>query len=614
MVRWARVTPSTLYLLLDWFIPAKLKEESAALQRARMFLISHLFGPFLGHTITIYLYALEPKPDYALKVLALSITVFWAFPFVLRLTGWYTALALLSVQNLIFAILWGCYHYGGVSSPFLPWLLTVPLLAFFYLGPGPKPRLLILTIIAVNLAAFYFVYAAGHSFPSHIPLSKLSGIGIISTLCAAVYVSMMALYYANIVASQTELEHEVQRHLATARKLRESKLEAERANRAKSEFLAKMSHELRTPLNAVIGYSEMLLEETDVASNRQQYEDIMKINGAGKHLLSLVSDVLDLSKLEAGKMEIYSQSFDVPTFIADIADSCRSAVEASGNRLVVECAPDIGMAETDTAKLKQAATYLLNNAAKFTHGGEVKLSAELQDGWLSIAIKDTGPGIGPDHLAHLFQNFSEAEGETSSKYGGTGLGLPLSRKLCRLIGGDLKVESEIGKGSCFTIRVPARFASAESAVWDAGALETAFDDSIEAGSVLLIDDDIVVHDLVERVLAKEGFDVVSASNAVDGLHAARENPPSLILLDIMLPGIDGWEVLRILKADAKLSRCPVILLTVSDDVQRGRVLGAKAHLVKPIDRDELLRVVRRHLDRGTPAEEDGHADEMVASQ
>jgi signal transduction histidine kinase len=479
MVRWQRPTPSTIYRLLDWFIPAQIKEESAALQRARMFLISHLFGPFLGNTITLYLYVLEPKPDYALGILVLSITVFWAFPFVLKFTGWYMTLALVSVQNLIFAILWGCYHYGGVSSPFLPWLLTVPLLAFFYLGPGPKPRLLILTIIAVNLAGFYFIYAMGHSFPEHILLAKLSGIGIISTLCAAVYVSMMALYYANIVSSQTELAHEVKRHLATARQLRELKIEAERANRAKSEFLAKMSHEIRTPLNAVIGYSEMLLEETNFADNRQKFDDIMKINGAGKHLLTLVSDVLDLSKLEAGKTEMYTEPFEIAAFVTEIAEACRGGIEAANNRLVVECADGIGNAETDMAKLKQAVVYLMKNAAKFARNGRVTLAAKSTDGWLTIAVADTGRGIAPNRLAHLFQNFSEAEGETSSKYGGTGLGLPVSRKLCRLLGGDLGVESELGRGSCFTITVPTHFG-----VDDGGAqrcadvAETAFDDGV----------------------------------------------------------------------------------------------------------------------------------------
>ena len=215
MFRWQSLSPTKIYPVLDWFIPAGIKKDTTTQQRARMFLISHIFGPFLGHTITVYLYWLDPKPDYALWVLAAAITLFWAFPFVLRWTGQYTLLAVLSVQNLIFAIMWGCFHYGGVSSPFLPWLLTVPLLAFFYLGSGTRARLLVVSLLTVNLTIFYLI-ARNVTFPIHIPLSALSGIGIISTLCAAVYVSVMALYYANILASQSELEHEVPRHLQTA--------------------------------------------------------------------------------------------------------------------------------------------------------------------------------------------------------------------------------------------------------------------------------------------------------------------------------------------------------------------------------------------------------------
>jgi len=216
------LSPAMIYPILDWFIPARLKENNELKQRARMFLISHLIGPFLGHTITVYLFVLDPTPDYALWILAGMITIFWGFPFALKWTGWYNTLAVLSVQNLILAILWGCYHYGGLSSPFLPWLLTVPLLAFFYLGSGARQRFLVLTLIALNFVGFYVAYAE-NSFPEHIPLASLSGIGIISTLAAAVYVSIMALYYGNIVASQSELEREVRRHLATARQLQEVK-------------------------------------------------------------------------------------------------------------------------------------------------------------------------------------------------------------------------------------------------------------------------------------------------------------------------------------------------------------------------------------------------------
>ena len=593
-LRLPSISPTMIYPFLDWFIPAKIKKDQGAHQRARMFLISHLFGPFLGNTISVYLFWLEDSPDRALVILAGSISAFWLYPFALRLTGWYNLLAVLSVQNLIFAIVWGCYHYGGVSSPFLPWLLTVPLLAFFYLGSGVWQRCLVLGILAINLAVFYFVYSRGITVPVHVPLARLSGIGIISTLSAAIYVSMMALYYANIVASQSELEREVLRHLTTARQLQDAKVEAERANKAKSEFLARMSHELRTPLNAVIGYSEMLLEDAEAAGREQQSGDIRKIHSAGKHLLTLVSDVLDLSKLEAGKMELYNESTELPAFVEGIVSDCRQVVEANGNQLIVDCPANLGTADIDAAKLRQAIANVLNNAGKFTRNGTVTLRAAIQDGWMDISIKDTGIGISPDYLANLFQNFGESEGETSSKYGGTGLGLALSQKLCRLMGGDIFAESEIAKGSCFTIRIPVKSTPVVPPPAQAeDSQQVRQVPSTKQPKVLIIDDDPAVLDLVERILIKEGYEPIRAQSSHEGLMLAWRIKPAVIILDVFMPEMDGWDVLATLKADEELKTCPVVLLTVNDDVQKSRALGAAGHLMKPINRDALLRMLER---------------------
>ena len=605
-----RLSPEMLYPLLDWFIPPALKAEREQHQRARIFLVSHFFGPFLGHVITIYLYWIDPHPGYGLWVLASAITIYWAFPWLLKRTGALTELALISVANLIFMILWGCYHYGGVSSPFVSWLVVVPLLGFLYLGSLP-PRLAVLGLISLGFVAFYAAYASVHSFPQHVPLRQLSGIGIVSTISAAIYVSMMALYYASICASQSELEREVQNHRATAVKLRDAKEEAENANLAKSEFLAKMSHELRTPLNAVIGYSEMLLEDTEIeGGDDQAVQDLTKINTSGKHLLALITDVLDLSKIEAGKMELFNERYDLNHLIDELAGTAEPLCAKNGNRLAIERAPDLGEVEGDVSKLRQAAMNLLSNAAKFTKEGSVTLAVAREGGpgghWIKLSVRDTGIGISRETIGKLFQNFSQAETFMSSKYGGTGLGLALTQKLCRLMGGDVTVESEPGQGSCFTIRLPASLAEAVHRRDGAGAAaEPAQADGAEPRDiVLVIDDDPAVLDLMQRILMKERFRPVLADDARKALSLARAVKPSAIILDVLMPATNGWEVLRALKKDAELGAVPVIMLTIVDDRRTALALGAVEHLMKPIDRDVLLRVLDRVCPRGRPASTD----------
>jgi signal transduction histidine kinase len=258
---------SRLNAAVDWFIPAHLKQSRDILQAVRMFLFSHLFGPFLGLTICFFMLLVGGHADLPWWIFFFAVTAFWPFAIVLRLTGWYVPLALISIENLMFCIFWGCYQYGGVSSPILPWLVTVPLLAFFYL-PERSTRIIVTVLIVANLALFYALYTA-IGFRATVAPDGLVVLGLVSTLCASVYVSMMALYFASIVSSQGELEQEVQRHQDTERKLREATGHAQRALLAKSEFLAKMSHELKNPLNAIIGYSEILIEDLDGIRNTE---------------------------------------------------------------------------------------------------------------------------------------------------------------------------------------------------------------------------------------------------------------------------------------------------------------------------------------------------------
>jgi signal transduction histidine kinase len=445
--------------LVDWFIPAQLAADREARKQARMFLISHLFGPFMGNVVPGALYVLDPTPGYDVAVLTASITAFWVFPFILRAIGRYNLLVLLSVQNLIFCILWSCYFYGGVSSPTLPWVLTIPLLAFFYLGPASSMRLTVLGLFAANLAVFCALYLLGHSVPENdMPATSLQGLGIVSTVAASLYVTMMAFYYAKILASGVELESEMKHHLATATELRRATAEAERASAAKAEFLAKMSHELRTPLNAVIGYSQILLEDAAAEEDTEAAADLDKIHGAGQHLLRLINEVLDLSKIEAGKMELFIESVDATTLITDTVESCRKAAVSNGNQLSLQVEEALGTITCDAGKLQQALTQILDNAAKFTENGSIRVTASRKSARpgeeIVIAVRDTGIGIAEDILPALFEKFSVADDSSSSKYGGTGLGLALSQRLCRLMGGDISVESELGAGSCFTIRLP----------------------------------------------------------------------------------------------------------------------------------------------------------------
>ena len=333
----------------------------------------------------------------------------------------------------------------------------------------------------------------------------------------------------------------------------------EAASRHKSEFLASMSHELRTPLNAIIGYSEMLQEEADDGGQEPFVADLGKINAAGKHLLELINAVLDLSKIEAGRMELYLEDFDVATLLRDIVAVIQPLAEKNGNRLEVTCAADAGAMHADLTKLRQAVFNLLSNACKFTERGTVSLTAsrevEPTGEWLTFTVKDTGIGMTPEQMARLFQEFSQADAATTRRYGGTGLGLALSRRLCRLMGGDVTVESEPGRGSAFTIRLPANVTPTRH-----DAPEAAPDERVSAGgaaTVLVIDDEPAMRDLMQRFLAKEGLHVVTAASGEEGLRLAKELGPLAITLDVMMPGMDGWAVLAALKADPEVADIPV---------------------------------------------------------
>lgn len=439
---------------IDWFIPAGAKLERSERSLAQNFVFTHLFGPALSQSISVFLYLSDPHPGFACWTVIVGIWLFWTLPFVYRKTGDLQLSALLSVELLAFTSLFGAYFYGGVSSPFLPWLNVALLLAFFYLSERP---VLVIGLFTFNIFGFVGAYLLW-GFPERLTHEQLSMVGWISILSATIYMSWMAIYYAHMITKRSELEREAERHRETAVHLRAAKDMADEANRAKSIFLAKMSHELRTPLNAVIGFSEILLDGVELdGKNGRKKADLQRINSAGKHLLSLVTDVLDLSKIESNHIDLKIGQFDLNEMVREVVATVGPMVAENGNKLIVKCPPGLGVVSTDQTKLRQSALNLLSNAAKFTDEGTITLSVQRRKrqagDWIELQVQDTGIGIAESEIGKLFQNFGQASRSTSSKYGGTGLGLALSQRFCALMGGSISVSSEPGQGSCFTIRV-----------------------------------------------------------------------------------------------------------------------------------------------------------------
>jgi signal transduction histidine kinase len=440
--------------LIDWFIPPKAKAERSERGLAQNFVFTHLFGPALSQSIALFLYLSDPDPGFACWTVIICIWLFWTLPFVYKMTENLQLSALISVELLAFTSLFGAYFYGGVSSPFLPWLIISLLLGFFYLSERP---ILVVGLFILNIVGFCIAYLQW-GFPELVSQEHLTTVGWISILSATIYMSWMAIYYANMIAMRSDLEREAERHRETSVRLRQAKDLADIANRAKSIFLAKMSHELRTPLNAVIGFSEILLEGVDLdGRNSHKKIDLERINSAGKHLLSLVTDVLDLSKIESNHIELKIEKFDLNEVVREVIANVQPMVAENGNRLVVKCPSDLGIVSTDPTKLRQAALNLMSNAAKFTRDGTITLSVQRQKrqaaDWIEIKVEDTGIGIAQSDVGRLFKNFGQVNRAASSKFGGTGLGLVLSEKLCALMGGGISATSELGYGSCFTIRV-----------------------------------------------------------------------------------------------------------------------------------------------------------------
>jgi len=401
-------------------------------------------------------------------------------------------------------------------------------------------------------------------------------------------------YYEGTVEDITERKR-------VEEELRSAKTAAEEASRSKSQFLANMSHELRTPLNAIIGYSELMREEAEDLDQQSFVRDLKKIESAGKHLLELINGVLDIAKIEAGKMETHAETFDVESMLNDVASTIAPVVEKNGNRFEIAPGPALGSMHTDLTKVRQSLFNLLGNAGKFTHLGLIRLKASrvLQNGSDAILfqVSDTGVGMSPEQSAKIFEAFTQADASTTRKFGGTGLGLAITREFSRIVGGDITVASELGKGSTFSMRVPVRLpgtAAAERNEETRVPEEPHSELSGDRPLVLLIDDDLTVHDLVRRFLHKEGFRTVCAASGPEGLELAGALQPSVIVLDVMMPTMDGWSVLTRVKGDPSLASIPVVMLTMVDNKEMGFSLGVDDYMLKPIERGSFVSTLRKY--------------------
>ena len=443
--------------LVDRFVPVEVRNEPSRYPMYATFVLLHLLGPLLGQSVVLFIYTASDRIGWIFWTIWALICFFWLMPLLVRRTGDLIVPAMISVQTLVTLSLFGSFFYGGISSPFLPWLLIALLVGFFYLADRAR---FVLTGVAIQVAIFSAAhYFVGH-FPALVPLKSLWLANLLSMISALIYVTLLALYYESVMRDSSALQEAAILHRRQAEELRAAMRQAERASHQKSIFLAKMSHELRTPLNAVIGYSEMLRDDLeDTPGAEEKVADLDRINAAGRHLNALVNEVLDLSRIESDDLQLENQEIDLHDLVGEAVATVEPLINVHGNRLVLQMSHDPGMIVADPLKLRQSLLNLLSNAAKFTSKGVITLTVmrrQTEKGdVIMIEVRDTGIGISRDGLKKLFRSFSQAEADTANRFGGTGLGLALTRRFCQAMGGSIDVESEIGVGTSFKIEIPA---------------------------------------------------------------------------------------------------------------------------------------------------------------
>jgi signal transduction histidine kinase len=447
----------TLSGFLDHFIPAELQADPASHRRARMFMISHVFGPILGNTLPIYLYVMNICRDYRVFVFFFSILAFWAYPFALRWSKRYSTLSVISVQNLIFCGLWACYAFGGLSSPFLPWLLIFPLLAFLYLPPGGWLRNLLLVQIFGSTGAFIAMIMLGHKTP-YIDLETMQTIGMISMGSVAVYFAMMAMYFARMFNEQKNFTRELRSLDSISDNVQNLTISAQQASAAKANFVASMSHELRTPLNAIIGYSHLLMEEAADEQDEESLQDLRNVHESGSSLLRLIDDILDYSRIEAGKMPINPTFGAMDRHVEEWRAPIDKALAGTDCAVDFKVAIDGEMAgKTDWKIMGQALQHLCAATASRRDGGRIELEiGRDSDENFVLAVVDFDKDGDIREPQAVLDSFEHEDDASASKYGGTGIEMVLAQKFAQLLGGRI-LTSLHGVRPANRLIIPAQF-------------------------------------------------------------------------------------------------------------------------------------------------------------
>lgn len=469
--------PELYARVTDYFLPPSIASDREAANQARMFLVSHLFGPPMSQIVPAAFYILDPTPGYDIAVLSLSIAAFLLFPFLLKWGCGYRRLVLLSILNLNFAIFWSCFHYGGVHSPTLIWVIIIPILSVFYIGGDDRQKKGLVTVSASSALVFMGAYLWLDPDPNDIPEAAVEILGATSAVAVMIYVAVMAVYYARIFDAGVDLEREVARRRLISIELRRAVEAADRAASMKSEFLARMSHELRSPLNAIIGYGELLREECEDASDAPMQKDLDRILEAGTYLTRLIDMILDLAKIDAGKMRFDTQRHALREIVDDVIQNHGEQIVDHGNTLTVSIAPEVADVTADRNRLFQVIDSIVKNAAAATRNGTISITARASEfrraPAFEIVVTDTGRGISPEILPVIFETFLIEREAAGGRYGGTGLALSVTSKLCEAMGGRISVRSTEGVGSTFTVTLPMKPAASVAQTAPAGLSEAA---------------------------------------------------------------------------------------------------------------------------------------------